>query len=172
MSEPGLTVLAQSFPENDGLARLGAQHARHPAPQGGVKVARVKVQNNTSSTGYDIVYFYYGNNGNSFGTEPTTFALTPFTSARMSLTLVGTVATFMLDTNFDGIADQTFTRTDVPIGSLGTGIGLGFFGATTLDNFSVVPEPSTVWLMLLGAGVVAFSYRAHVRRRPIAGPTI
>ncbi len=46
-------------------------------------------------------------------------------------------ATLTLDTNFDGIADQVFFRSDVPVGSLGTGIGLGFHGATSMDNFTL-----------------------------------
>lgn len=124
----------------------------------------VKVQNNSSSTGFDTVFFYYGNNGNGFGAESTTFAVTPFTSAHMSLSLVGTVATLGLDTNFDGNADHTFIRNDVPTSSLGTGVGLGFYGATAFDNFALVavPEPGVTPLLVIGLGL---SGLAQWRRR-------
>jgi len=54
----------------------------------------------------------------------------------MTVTLTGNVVTMDLDTNFDGIPDQTYSAGSVPLGLLGTGIGLGGFGGGTMDNFA------------------------------------
>jgi hypothetical protein len=70
-----------------------------------------------------------------------------------------------LDTNFDGIPDQTYSAGSVPLGLLGTGIGLGGFGGGTMDNFAAqsVPEPSTLWLGSAGLGLVLLSMRRQRR---------
>lgn len=127
----------------------------------------VKVQDNGSGSNFDSVFFYYGNNGSGFGSGQTMFSTPLFSSGRMSLSLIGTVATLTVDTNFDGIPDLTFTRNDVPISSLGSAIGLGFYGQAAFDNFTlgVVPEPGVTALLCCGLGVLLVRGR-RLRRKP------
>lgn len=124
----------------------------------------VKVQGNGGA--FNIAYFYYGNNGGAFGSQGASSSLVPFSSARLTLTLQGSLATLFIDTNFDGIPDQTISRPDVPTALLGSGIGLGFFGQAQLDNFELaaVPEPGVLPLLLTGLAVLGtgmgFRHRA------------
>jgi hypothetical protein len=85
------------------------------------------------------------------------FALSSnFTRAHMTVSLSdATTVNLGLDTDFDGIDDQTYTR-HMNLGTmvLGTRVGVGVFGTnTTIDNFqaSVVPEPATIAALGLGA---------------------
>lgn len=128
----------------------------------------VKVQSNSGTAGFDNVFFYYGNNGSGFGTQPSSQAITPFQNGRITLTLSGSTAILSLDTNLDGVIDQTITRSGIPLTNLGTGVGLGFYGVAAIDNFalSAVPEPNTTVLLALGVGVVAvIGVRSGKRRR-------
>lgn len=120
----------------------------------------IKVQNQGGGgSGFNYAAFYYGNNsGVNF------FLLnSPFTSGRITASFLGTTATLDIDSNFDGIADQTYTY-DYGVSTGGTGIGLGLFGTAQADNFgtSAIPEPSS--LILLGSGIVGL---AGILRRKI-----
>lgn len=123
----------------------------------------VKVQNNSGSAGYDTAFYYYGNNGSGFAS---TDALIPFTSARLSLTWIDAAITLLIDTNFDGVPEQSFTRTGFSTASLGTGVGLGFYGAASFDNFALVavPEPGSIALLLVGLPAL-FSFQFVRRKR-------
>jgi cysteine-rich repeat protein len=97
----------------------------------------VKVQDNDGSGDYDTAFFHYGNNGGAWsGTY--LFPLTPFTSARLLAHVDGTDVTLQIDTDFNNVADQTYTVGGLPTGSLGTGIGLGGFQAALMDDFKAV----------------------------------
>ena len=122
----------------------------------------VKVQDNGGGAAYDSVFFYYGNYGEAFGSEPVTSAVTPFVSGRVTLSLLGSVATIGIDTNFDGVAEQSFKRFDVPTTKLGTGFGVGLYGSSAIDNFVAIPEPGVVPLLSLGVVGLVFALR---RRR-------
>lgn len=99
----------------------------------------VKVQDNSSSGEFDRVFFRYGNLGASLGYED----LWPkFTSARMMTHLVGDTITVEFDTNFDGVADQTYSRSGFSTASLGTGSGLGGYNNPLMDNFGIAPAMS------------------------------
>lgn len=123
----------------------------------------MKVQNQ-SSTLFNYAGFYYGNNGSQYF-----FPLSsPFASARMTASLVGSIAYLEFDTDFDGTPEQTYSYSGYSLGSLGTGIGLGSYGWATMDNFSipgeVIPEPGTA--ALLGPALVglAVALRRRLRR--------
>jgi hypothetical protein len=125
--------------------------------------AFIKLQNNGSVSGFDTIGFYYGNNGGGSFQSITGFE--SVTSARITGTLTGTVATLAIDSNFDGIAEQTLSY-DYGSGTVfGTGVGLGIYGPAQLDNFTVgaVPEPETYALMLAGLACVAGVARRRVK---------
>lgn len=92
----------------------------------------IKVQQNNGA-GFNIAYFYYGNNGTSFSPSVN---LTPFANAQISASLVGSTVTLTVDTNFDGIPEETLTAPLPATASLGTGIGLGIYGHALADDFA------------------------------------
>jgi hypothetical protein len=95
----------------------------------------IKVQQLNSGTGFAKAYFYVGNNG-AAGATPTSVDLTPFTSARLHVFVVGNRVTLDVDTNFDGAPEASFAS-DYPatLTGLGTGVGLASYGGARLDNF-------------------------------------
>jgi hypothetical protein len=120
-------------------------------PQG--QCAYIKIQdNNDLNGGYDRAYFYYGNQGDGFlGTH----ILIPFTTSphvRVTASLNGSVATLSIDSNFDGVADGTYSYDYGSTTVFGDGVGLGFYGSMRMDNFTVnpVPEPSVAAMLGLG----------------------
>ncbi|HET7121345.1 MAG TPA: hypothetical protein VFI17_08870 [Solirubrobacterales bacterium] len=105
--------------------------------------AFVKVQNN-SAAGFDIVYFYYGNNGSCKIAGGCNFAITtPFHAGRLHAALNPATAevTLDIDTNFDNVPEQTITKTYNAPFSFGNAIGIGSYGHAYLDNFATVSAP-------------------------------
>ena len=122
----------------------------------------IKVQSNTAAgTQFDFIGFYtgIGVGTTTFWSDPPVFfaATTPFASARMRVFASdATTINLTLDTNFDGVPDQTFTR-HLNLGTMtfGTQAGLSVFGTTAFaDNYSVTPAPEPGSLLLVGSGVV------------------
>lgn len=115
----------------------------------------IKVQNQSGGTQFGNYAFYYGNNGGG-GSGVFASLNTPFSSGRIWATYSGTTAWLYIDSNFDGIADQQYSHVYASAVS-GSGIGLGFYGATQVDNFGAgdpvfgeIPEPATASLVLAG----------------------
>jgi PEP-CTERM motif len=113
----------------------------------------IKVQNQgCGGACFNYAAFYYGNNagGNFF------LLNSPFASGRLSASFTGTVATLYIDSNFDGIPDQTYSY-DYGVSTGGTGIGLGLYGTAQADNFGsgAIPEPGT--LVMFGSGLVGLA---------------
>jgi hypothetical protein len=113
----------------------------------------VKVQQQGANQ-YNWAAFYYGNNNLAGGDF---FSLsTPFDSARIGTwALDADKIRLGIDTDFDGVWDQTYDYVGVSSLTLGTGVGLGMYSSNSVlaDNFVVsgksaghgdVPEPSTV----------------------------
>jgi len=91
---------------------------------------------------------------------------------------VGTQVNVLIDTDFDGVADQAYSRTGVPTGLLGTRFGMGALGDPYIDLFSTepvrglapegsLPEPTS--LSLLAGGALAGLARRRRRRRVTCG---
>lgn len=119
----------------------------------------VKVQDNQANGTFNRAFFYIGDNGagGGFGYED----LNPFTSARVYVWFTGTVAFLGIDTNFDLVLDQTYSR-DYGSSVWGTGAGLGVYGDGKIDNYGVAPLPGfpePASLAVLGLGVAALLRR-------------
>ena len=130
--------------------------------------AFIKIQDSGSITGFNAVAFYYYNQNNhqANGHFLSIDGFTGVQSARITAALMGTVAVLGIDSNFDGVADATYTydyATDWGTGVFfGNQVGVGVYGGARLDNFTVVPEPSCVLLTFLGATL--FLARAKYKR--------
>lgn len=133
----------------------------------------IKLQHQDGVAGFDSIGFYFGNNGsNNAAWSGSTFlvgALPNFTSAYMQVSLLGTDLHLDIDSNFDTVFDYSFVRNNVPIGLLGTEIGIGGFLTSNLrlDNFgagvAAAPEPAS--LLLLGSGIAVLAAKARRRRK-------
>lgn len=122
----------------------------------------IKVQNQSGGNQFGSYAFYYGNNGVGM------FANLDegFSSARIWASYSGTTAWLYIDSDFDGNPDQQYSYTyGSPVS--GSGVGLGFYGASQVDNFGVgemaeIPEPGSFLLVLAALGVGCL---ARERRR-------
>lgn len=99
-----------------------------------------KVQDNSADGRFDTVWFYYGQNGNG-GVLNTSLAV-PVSAARIALTMSGNTGTFTVDSNFDGIPEESFTAT-FP-GGAAPAAGVGFYGGAQADDFAVDATPVTL----------------------------
>ena len=121
--------------------------------------AYVKVQANAGSGKFDAVFFYRGGNGP--GNVVDSFIPLPaedhFTAARMTLTVEGSVASLDLDTDFDGVADQTYSATyATPF--TGTFGGIGVYGNARVDNFGEGGVPMPITTTLTGPELVETTF--------------
>jgi hypothetical protein len=136
----------------------------------------IKVQDNTGAGDFDAVGFYtgVGNGLTSVWTDPPVFfnLSSPFTSARMRIWASdASTINLGLDTNFDTIDDQVYTR-HLNVGSMtfGTQAGLGIWGTNvTADNYTAiaaVPEPMTLSLIgmaAVGTGLLWWRRNARIQ---------
>ncbi len=124
----------------------------------------VKVQNQSGTSSFDTFGFYFGNNssvGGLFGDLDAGFE-----SARVTVSLTGTIATLFIDPNVGAAQSYSFDYGFTPDGD---GIGLGFLGPARIDNFSgrtaSVPEPATASLLLLALGGMVTAARRRTATR-------
>jgi hypothetical protein len=107
---------------------------------GGTNNLFVKVQGKGAFTHYA---FYQGFNVSAWeGAGSGFFPLAaPFTAARMTVSIGGggDTARLDLDTNFDGIPDQSYTASGLSTisGSFGAGVAVGGYDISTFDNWAV-----------------------------------
>jgi hypothetical protein len=121
--------------------------------------AYVKVQQNVGNGYFDAVFFYRGANGS--GAPALSYIPLPaedhFTAARMTLTVEGSVASLDLDTDFDGVADQTYSSTyDAPF--TGTFGGIGVYGDARVDNFGQGGVPMPIATTLAAPAIVETTF--------------
>lgn len=128
----------------------------------------VKVQNNgagnccNNGAAFERFGFYINNDDNAIGSFG--FLSSSFTSGNILISLNGSVATLAITPT--GGAVQTYNY-DYGFTPQGNGVGLGFYGAATADNFAVggaVPEPAT-WAMMIGGFALT---GGMLRRRKVA----
>ncbi|MCC6661748.1 MAG: hypothetical protein IT437_12780 [Phycisphaerales bacterium] len=115
---------------------------------GGTDNVFVKIQNNGGVSDFDRVFFYHGPTGGAgwTGMNPATIfndLVTPVTSARVRLQVGadGDTVTLQVDNNFDGIADESFSRTGLSniTGAFGNRYGIGAYGPVGFDNWKGTP---------------------------------
>jgi hypothetical protein len=124
----------------------------------------IKVQTQSGSSLFTHVAFYTGvgsSSTNPWTQTPVFFELdSEFSAARMKVWASdATTIHLSLDTNFNGIADQTYSRTLNPaLMTFGERVGLGVYGSNVrADDFQAVPEPLSV--VVVGLGVALLSRR-------------
>lgn len=128
----------------------------------------IKVQNQSGGNSFGHYAFYYGNNGSGGGGGIFSALSTPFSSGRIWAMYSGMTAWLFIDSDFDGVANQQYSHTYSAAVS-GSGIGLGFYGDTRVDNFgagspvpSEIPEPGAFGMALAGLAGAAL---LHLRRK-------
>lgn len=101
----------------------------------------VKVQDNNSDGFYDRVFFYYGNNGGSWGSSSYYSDLaTPTATGTMTLSFdsTGDVAILNIDNDASGSTETFFGDNVLSVaGGLGTGYGVGTYGPAYFDDVSI-----------------------------------
>ena len=120
----------------------------------------IKIQNNNGA-GFNTFGFYRGNGI----TQYFNYLSSDFYNAHIVVSGVGSV--YSLDITPDVGASQHYSY-DYGVVYDGTGVGLGFYGPASADNFAIpgsdVPEPASWALMIVGFGLVG----AAARRRSMA----
>jgi hypothetical protein len=132
----------------------------------------IKVQSQGGIPQFNFIGFYtgVGNSSTAPWTDPPVFFATTanFSSARMSIFAPdASTIQLNLDTDFNGIPDQTYTR-HVNLGTFvfGQQVGLGVFGTNVfIDNFTASPIPEPGSLVLVGSALALGGGYLRRRRR-------
>ncbi len=107
----------------------------------------IKVQSQDGSGTFHVAGFYHGFNGGGWpgiSGGAAFFALdTPFTEGRLRLYITdgGDTVNLDIDTDFNGTADQTYSRGGVLgiSGAFGMSFGIGGWGTSLFDNWGLCP---------------------------------
>lgn len=101
----------------------------------------VKIQDNNSDNLMDRVFFYYGNNGGTWGASTYTYNLavpTATATIHLSFDNGGDRAVFTVENDASGSTEVFYGDNLLSVaGALGTGFGLGTFGIGTADDYTV-----------------------------------
>ena len=128
---------------------------------GGADSIQVKVQAQNASANFNYLGIYHGSGaawGPWSGGLPFQALTSSFSSARLTVTFPNPdTLKLEIDTNFDGVADQTYTSTNVSsiAAGLGTGYGIGGWAANaaSFDNWSVNGPGAVLGACCLPSGV-------------------
>ncbi len=142
----------------------GVQYVALASGYGAGNNLYLKVQSNSDGV-FNRLGFYSGLNNTAGWPGPGALLVDltpPFTDARMQVYFTdgGDTANVVLDTNFDGVPDQSYSRSGVRafMTGSGTGFGIGAFGDSRFDDWRIMPAivPSAAsagyYLVPFGAG--------------------
>lgn len=121
----------------------------------------VKVQGQNGTGAFNRAYFYYGYQGGPWpgmtGGPDNVELPTAFAAARIALQVLGSEVTLLIDKDFDGSFEESFTRGGLPTALLGTGVGLGALGGIWIDSFSATNIENAPTLTLKGRSSIKTS---------------
>jgi hypothetical protein len=133
---------------------------------GGTDAIMVKIQDQvTTPEGFSHIGIYHRTSATGWGAWTTAGGLpfsvltAPFASGRLTVSFPNPDTLLAeIDTDFNGVPDQTYMSPGVLsfAANMGTGFGIAAWGnSAKFDNFNVVPVPGTLALLGLGGLVAA-----------------
>jgi hypothetical protein len=108
---------------------------------GGAKNLYTKIQDNDSNGTYDRIFFYNGDNTGYWGSSSFVTLANPFTTARVVMYVGADMDSVVveIDTNFDGVPDESHTNVGIApfAAQLGNEYGIGTWAMGRFDDWQV-----------------------------------